>query len=109
MTHLRVERISTEVKELFSGIFSAEERHYALNICPRHRADFGIRWRTRKTLCTVPGELAVHKSKNARGSHRVDSRQSEYIYKNSDTLIQVGSRKLTLATVSQLTQNITYY
>ena len=83
-------------KELFSGIFSAEERHYALNICPRHRANFGIRWRTRKTLCTVPAELAVHKSRNARGSHRVDSRQSEYIYKNSDTLIPVGSRKLNI-------------
>ena len=74
-----------------------EERHYDLNIYPRHRADFGIRRRTRKTLCTVPAELAVHKSKNARGSHRVESRQSEYIFKNSDTLIPVGSRKLNIS------------
>ena len=73
-----------------------EKRHSDLNICPHHRANFGIRWRTRKTLCTVPAELVVHKSKNARGSHRVGSRQPEYIFTNSDTLIPVGSRKLNI-------------
>ena len=83
-----------------------EEQHLALNICPRHRADFGIRWRTRKTLCTVPSELAVHKSKNARGSHRVDSRQSEYIFKNTNTRIPVGSRKLEFLSFSRLTHLI---
>ena len=30
------------------------EKHYALSICPRHRSEFRIRWRTRKTLCAVP-------------------------------------------------------
>ena len=71
-----------------------EEHHYALSICPRHRADFGIRWRAGKTMCTVPKELAVHKSTTAKGSHRVDSLKSAFIFKNTNTLIPVGSRKL---------------
>ena len=41
-------------KKMLSGIFSLEEKHHALNICPRHRAEFRIPWRTRKTLCAVP-------------------------------------------------------
>ena len=80
---------------MLSGVFSLEEKQYALSICPRHRAESGIRWRTRKSLCAVPTELAVHKSVNAKGSHRVDSRHSAYIIKNTNTLIPVGSRKFT--------------
>ena len=80
---------------LFPGVFSLEEKHYSLTICPRHRADFGIRWRTRKTICTVPKELAAHKSVNARGSHCVDSRKADYIFRNTNILVPVGSRKLT--------------
>ena len=79
---------------LLLGVFSVEEHHYALSICPRHRADFGIRWRTGKTMCTVPKELAVHKSTTAKGSHRVDSLKSAFIFKNTNTVIPVGSRKL---------------
>ena len=30
----------------------------ALCSCPHYRAEFGIHWRTRKTLCAVPTELA---------------------------------------------------
>ena len=71
-----------------------EEHHYALSICPRHRADFGIRWRTGKTMCTVPKELAVHKTTTAKGSHRVDSLKSAFIFKTTNTCIPVGSRKL---------------
>ena len=38
-----------------------EKKHLGLTIYPR-RAEFRIRWRTRKTFCTVPKELAAHKS-----------------------------------------------
>ena len=37
---------------MFSGIFTVEERHHTLNICPRHRADFGIR-------CSVCEDLGL--------------------------------------------------
>ena len=79
---------------LLLGVFSVEEHHYALSICPRHRADFGIRWRAGKTMRTVPKELAVHKTTTAKGSHRVDSLKSAFIFKTTNTLIPVGSRKL---------------
>ena len=78
----------------FTGVFSFEQKHLTLTICPRHRADFGIRWRTRKTLCAIPKDLATHKSSSAKGSNRVDSRKSMYIFCNTNTLVPVGSRKL---------------
>ena len=31
-----------------------EEEHELLNVCPHHRAVYGIRWRTGKSVCTVP-------------------------------------------------------
>ena len=61
-----------EVVVFFSHAFS----HYGLTICPRHRAEFGIHWRTRKTPCAVPKELAAHKSVSARGSHCVDTQHT---------------------------------
>ena len=95
--------IDSKLPKMFSGIFIVEERHQTLNICARHRADFGIRWRTRKTLCTVPMELAVHKSGSAKGSYRVNSQQSEYIFKNTEVLIPVGSRKLIIFQFQRIT------
>ncbi|CAH3032808.1 unnamed protein product [Porites lobata] len=87
------EGLGSEINLLLAraGVFSVEEHHYALSICPRHRADFGIRWRTGKTMCTVPKELAVHKTTTAKGSHRVDSLKSAFIFKATNTLIPVGS------------------
>ena len=69
--------------------------HYALSICPTGRtgvilASAGGQGRP----CTVPKESAVHNSTTAKGSHRVDSLKSAFIYKNTNTLIPVGSRKL---------------
>jgi len=70
-----------------------EEEHKVLNICPRHRADYGIRWRTRKTNCTVPDDLAAHRSASARGTYRVDSQQSAYIFQHTKIVVAVGARK----------------
>lgn len=52
-----------------SGVFSVEEKHELLNIRRHHRAADGIRWRTGKCVCTVPGDTAVRKSANAKGSY----------------------------------------
>ena len=103
-THFEVEIIILSYQKMFSGIFTVEESHHTLNICPRHRADFGIRWRTRKTLCTVPKELAVHKCGSAKGSCRANSQQSENIFKNTGILIPVGSRKLIIFQCQRITQ-----
>ena len=71
-----------------------EEEHELLNICPHHRAVYGIRWRTGKSVCTVPADMAVHKSLNAKGSYRVNSHQSALILEETNILIPVGSREL---------------
>ena len=71
-----------------------EEEHELLNICPHHRAVDGIRWRTGKSVCTVPADMAVHKSANAKGSYRVNSHQSALILEENNILIPVGSREL---------------
>ena len=68
--------------------------HEVLTICPRHRAEFGIRWRCRKIKCTVPEEVAAHKSATSKADRRVDSSISAYILKNTGKLVQVGSREL---------------
>ena len=71
-----------------------EEEHELLNICPHHRAVYDIRWRTGKAVCTVPAEMAAHKSANAKGSFRVNSHQSAFILEETKILIPVGSREL---------------
>jgi len=81
-------------KILFTGVFSVEEKYRLLNIYPRHRADYGIRWRTRRSNCAVPRSLAAHKSVNAKGAFRINSQQSAYILRETNTLVAIGIRKL---------------
>jgi hypothetical protein len=77
----------------FSGMFTLEERHFLITVCPRHRAEYGIRWRSCKVRCAVPSEIAGHKSATAKGDRHINSSQSEYILKKTGKLIEVGSRK----------------
>ncbi|XP_031557773.1 uncharacterized protein LOC116294327 [Actinia tenebrosa] len=63
-----------------------------MTICPKHRAEYGIRWRSCKINCTVPEEeLALHKFGKAKGSDRVNSRHSAFILRKTKKLIAVGS------------------
>ena len=52
------------------------------------------RWRTGKSVRTVPAEMAAHKSANAKGSYRVNNHQSALILEGTKILIPVGSREL---------------
>ena len=79
----------------YLGIFSAEESHLSLTICPRHRAEFGIRWRCSKVKCSVPAQIAAHKTATAKGDRRLESAQSAFLLKSTGELVQVGSRKFT--------------
>ena len=49
-----------------------EESHKSMTICPRHRAEFGIRWRCSKVRCSVPIEIAVHKTDTVKGDRRLE-------------------------------------
>ncbi|XP_022810451.1 uncharacterized protein LOC111347474 [Stylophora pistillata] len=73
------------------GIFDVQVSHEVLTICPRNRAEFRIRWRCRKIKCTVPEEVAAHKSATSKADRRVDSSISAYVLKNTGKLVQVGS------------------
>ena len=74
-----------------------DESYKSVTICPRHRAEFGIRWRSSKVCkvrCTVPTEMAAHKRDTVKGNHRLDSIQSAFVLRATGKLVPVGSRKL---------------
>ncbi|KAL9965735.1 hypothetical protein ACROYT_G029577 [Oculina patagonica] len=85
--------IDTEWKLLLAraGVFEVDESHLAMNICPRHRDLFGVRWRSSKTNCTIPDEIASHKSK-AKGLCGLRRKQSQFVYHRTQKLIPVGSK-----------------
>ena len=70
------------------------ESHESITICPRHRAEFGIRWRCSKVRCSVPTEIAAHKTDTVKGDRRLDSMQSAFVFRATGKLVPVGSRKL---------------
>ncbi|CAH3186465.1 unnamed protein product [Porites lobata] len=74
-----------------AGIFSPDVSHDLTTICPRHRAEYGIRWRTGKTMCSVPSPMIAHKSAKVKGTRRISSQLSSLILKETDQLIVVGS------------------
>ena len=66
---------------LLLGFFTLTESHLSLNICPHHRAQFhGIRWRSHRTRCTIPLEIAGHKSLQTKGDRGVNRRESAYSF-----------------------------
>ena len=67
--------------------------HELITICPRHRDEYGIRWRTGKVTCSVPKPLIAHKSERVKGTRRINSNLSSLILKETGQLIVVGSRK----------------
>ena len=70
----------------------AQECQLHMTICPKHRDACGIRWRTGKTKCCVPTEVAGHKSAFNRGDRGIDSKQSCFIFQETDVLVPDGSR-----------------
>ena len=83
---------------LIPKVFSNQEffrrmSHDLITICPRHRAEYGIRWRTGKTMCSVPSPMIAHKSAKVKGTRRISSQLSSLILKETGQLIVVGSRK----------------
>ena len=65
-----------------------------MTICPRHRAEYGIRWRCSKVRCSVPAETAAHKRTSAKGG----SNETAFLLKSTGKIVQVGSRKFRVFT-----------
>ncbi|CAH3167449.1 unnamed protein product [Pocillopora meandrina] len=83
--------LDTEWKLLLAraGVFAVEDSHLSLTICPRHRAEFGIRRRSSKVKCSIPLEIAAHKTALVKGD-RI-SVLCTFILNTEGILIQVGS------------------
>ncbi|XP_078368927.1 uncharacterized protein LOC144652746 [Oculina patagonica] len=74
-----------------AGVFAVDESHKLLTICPRHRAEYGIRWRCSKVRCSVPAVKAAHKKDTVKGDRRLDSIQSAFLLRATGILLPVGS------------------
>ena len=77
--------------QLFSvlGIFIMEDKHQSITICPRHRAKYGIRWRSGKVTCAVPMEIAAHRSKRVKGAKPLLSKEALYILNTTGKLFEL--------------------
>ena len=85
--------INLLIKFCLPGIFIAQECQLHMTVCPKHRDACGTRWRTDKTICCVPAEVAGHKSTTCRGDRGIDRKQSCFVFKETGMLVPVGSRK----------------
>ena len=43
--------------------------------------------------CSVPTEIAAHKTDTVKGDRRLDSMQSAFVFRGTGKLVPVGSRK----------------
>ena len=75
------------------GVFSVEEHHAFLTVCPRHQEVYGVGWSSGKVWCSVPIEMAGHKSLTAKGDHGISSKESSYIFFAGNTFLPIGTRE----------------
>lgn len=78
---------------LISGVFEVNEDHLNLTVCPLHRDLYGVRWRSNKTKCAIPGNIAAHKSSSVKAQCGITTLLSRFLYKESELLIPVGTGK----------------
>ncbi len=73
------------------GIFEIQ-RPENFTICPLHRGNLGIHWKSRQRRCSVPNEIASHPKKIAPvGERGVGYFQSKKIMDAVQILVPVGS------------------
>ncbi|KAK3730271.1 hypothetical protein QZH41_016443, partial [Actinostola sp. cb2023] len=70
-------------------LFESEEGYSQLSICPWHRGEYGIRWRSCRVNCCCPSEWILHK-KSARGERGVTVAMSRKLLKLTKILVQIG-------------------
>lgn len=76
---------------IVKGVFEVKDALLGLTICPRHREQFGIRWRSNKKNCACPCEWASHRT--VKGERGLTLAQSERLLQLTEVLIPVASRK----------------
>lgn len=76
-----------------SGVFKMEGHHSSLTVCPRHREVYGIGWKSGKVRCSIPSELAGHKSFSAKGDRGINSKESAFVLFSGKTFLPIGTRE----------------
>lgn len=74
-------------------MFISKETHASVMVCPRHRETYRVGWRTGKTRCSVPTEIAGHKSSTAKGDRGISSSESAFVLSTVKTFLPVGTRE----------------
>ena len=64
-----------------------------MTTCLRHRDLLGSRWQSGTPICTIPDEIAAHKSSSVKGLCGLRSNQSAYVYFTLSQLVPTGSHK----------------
>ena len=54
-----------------------------MTICPKHRDSLGTRWRSGKTVCSIPAKLPGHKKADSRGDRGINSKRSQLVLEKS--------------------------
>ena len=80
------------------GIFKDDGSYSSYTVCPFHRDTYGVGWRCGKSRCSVPSEVAAHKS-TAKGCRGIDRKTSEYLLSVTKKLFPVGTRKYVSSTL----------
>ena len=70
-----------------------EGHHSSLTVCPRHREVYGVGWKTGKVCCSIPSELAGHKSSSAKSDRGINSKESAFVLFTGKTFLPIGTRK----------------
>ena len=84
---------------MFIGIFEVDDSHLKLKICPRHRDELGIRWKTNRRYCACPTEWAPHKTTARKKERGISLEHSRILYDETGIVLPVGSRKYNVSTL----------
>lgn len=62
-------------------------------MCPRHQEKYAASWRTGKVWCSIPSEIAGHKSSSAKGDCGIGSKESAFILTAGKMFLPMGRHK----------------
>ena len=61
------------------GVFISEEAHASVTVCPRHRETYGVDWKSVRTRCSVPTNIAGHKPSIANEDRGISGNESAFV------------------------------
>ena len=86
----RFRDICLECRDFETGLIFSEMHHFLIDhsIPPNN----GVGWRCGRKNCPVPSNVAGHKTVNAKGDRGISSKECEFVFSTTRTLIPFGNR-----------------